>query len=655
MSASGQIFDTTGFLQGLDRAFAAHTPPQAIEDYLFDGLARARAATDMAAQLTVLNELAGFYRSVSRHDDAIACGDDALDLIAAMGLAGSDAEATTLINSATALRAAGRNADALARYNRALEICERTMAPNDRRIAALHNNASMAYSQQGEYGQAREHLLEALAIAEAASTDPDADVDIASTLSNLALVDFKLGDSANANRAVSRAMAIFESVDNQSNPHVAAALAAYAQGCLEGGHPELAVQAYRRALVIIEQCYGVGSDAYAITSDNLATAEGRLAARDLDAPTAGPDTSRRTAEPDSSLIAVPVAHAQSPAPSAGSPLTGLQLSRAFWEELGLPLMRDRFPSHIDRMAVGLVGHGSECYGFDDRLSRDHDFGPGFCMWLTRDDYRRIGAEVQHAYDELPKQFRGFGPRVRTPRASEGGAGKRVGVFSIDAFFEQITGYPQAPAADKPHQWLLLEESTLAAATNGEVFRDPLGEFTAIRMGFKRMPEDVWLALISRRLGMISQAGQYNVPRMLDRGQAEGAWLAVSEFVQATASLVFLLNRPAARGYLPYYKWQFAALRRLASQKVSRLPHIVDELSTIVRLASAACSGGAQFGEGGKGSSLARTQVMEAIDRICDSIVSELRKSGLTSSDEKFLEWQRPFVELAISDPWLKSV
>ena len=41
----------------------------------------------------------------------------------------------------------------------------------------------------------------------------------------------------------------------------------------------------------------------------------------------------------------------------------------------------------------LVGHGSECYGFDDALSRDHDFGPRVCLWLTADDYAEFGERL----------------------------------------------------------------------------------------------------------------------------------------------------------------------------------------------------------------------------------------------------------------------
>ena len=346
-------------------------------------------------------------------------------------------------------------------------------------------------------------------------------------------------------------------------------------------------------------------------------------------------------------------------------VSGLKLARAFWTQVGKPMIMAQYPQYVGRIAAGLVGHGSECYGFDDAYSQDHDFGPRFCLWLTDDDYEAIGEQLEADYEALPRGFTmdaqgrvtfidiPFSPT--TPRAQ--GANRRDGVFRIGDFFESITGYRTAPAQTAPHEWLMLAESTLAAATNGEVFADPTGQFSKTRQGFKDMPDDVRLALISKRLGMIAQAGQYNLPRSLKRGDGAAAWLSIHEFVQATASLVFLVNVPMVVGYMPYYKWQFAALRKLSGSMFALLPNVSEQLETVMRLSSAACYGGAGFGEGGKGAATAIEKINDIVEQIAADIVKELKREHLTTSSETFLEWQRPYVEdhIASDDPVLKSL
>ena len=404
------------------------------------------------------------------------------------------------------------------------------------------------------------------------------------------------------------------------------------------------------------------------------------------------------------------------------PVSGLKLARAFWTQMGKPMIAAKYPQYAGRIAAGLVGHGSECYGFDDAYSQDHDFGPRFCLWLTDEDYAAIGEQLEADYEALPRKFSvdaqgrvtfeaharsdasgafpsaGAGSTVIpdaanaptpgtatddtataesgaassdvaeamttpidaplspvTPRAQ--GANRRDGVFRIGDFFESITGYRTAPAQTAPHEWLMLQESTLAAATNGEVFADPTGLFSKTRQGFKNMPDDVRLALISKRLGMIAQAGQYNLPRSLKRGDGAAAWLSIHEFVQATASLVFLVNVPMVVGYMPYYKWQFAALRKLSGSMFALLPNVGEQLETVMRLSSTACYGGAGFGEGGKGAAPAIEKINDVVEQIAVDIVRELKREHLTTSGETFLEWQRPYVEdhIASDDPVLKSL
>ena len=162
-----------------------------------------------------------------------------------------------------------------------------------------------------------------------------------------------------------------------------------------------------------------------------------------------------------------------------------------------------------------------------------------------------------------------------------------------------------------------------------------------------MPEDVRLSLISRRLGMLAQAGQYNLPRMLQRGDGAAAMTSIHEFTQAAISLVFLINNPVSVGYAPYYKWRFAALRRLSRRMATRLPGVCAQLEEILHLASAACFGVPGTTAEHKASTMATPpadRINTIIERICADIVGELQREGLTRSQETFLEWQRPYVE-----------
>ena len=87
-------------------------------------------------------------------------------------------------------------------------------------------------------------------------------------------------------------------------------------------------------------------------------------------------------------------------------MKGMELARSYYEQYG-DQIRGMFPQYANRMAFGLVGEGSECYGYDDDISQDHDFGPGFCIWITRDTAKAIGRELQAAYEALPKSFQGY--------------------------------------------------------------------------------------------------------------------------------------------------------------------------------------------------------------------------------------------------------
>ena len=234
-------------------------------------------------------------------------------------------------------------------------------------------------------------------------------------------------------------------------------------------------------------------------------------------------------------------------------MNGLELSRSFYEQWGAPMLHDQFPQVENLAAVGLMGSGSEVLGFDDELSRDHDFEPGFCLLLPDESRvdRRTAFLLERAYAKLPKSFLGFS---RGAVAPVGGA--RHGVLRTADFFREKVGAPDGVLT--VDQWLKIPQQALLEATAGAVFRDDLGEVSAIRASLSRMPEDVRKKRLAGHLLLMAQAGQYNYLRCLKHGEPAAAQLAVNEFVKSCIQVVFLLNRT----YAPYYKWSFRALRRL---------------------------------------------------------------------------------------------
>lgn len=234
-------------------------------------------------------------------------------------------------------------------------------------------------------------------------------------------------------------------------------------------------------------------------------------------------------------------------------MNGLELSRRFYEEFGAPMLHRDFPQYEDVIAVGLVGAGSECFGYDDEVSRDHDFEPGFCLFLPDEEVidRRTAFLLERAYANLPGEFMGI-PRLRVSPVG----GNRHGVIRMDDFFRSKAGRKDGVLA--PEEWFSISEQHLAEATNGAVFRDDVGLFSAIRARLRYLPEDVRLKKLAGNLLLMAQSGQYNYSRCLAHGETAAAQLAAGEFVRHTLAVLYLLHRR----YLPYYKWQFRGLREL---------------------------------------------------------------------------------------------
>lgn len=236
-------------------------------------------------------------------------------------------------------------------------------------------------------------------------------------------------------------------------------------------------------------------------------------------------------------------------------MNGIALSRAFYEEYGAPMLQREFPAYAERIAVGVAGEGSECLGYDDALSMDHDFDGGFILWLTNEDAAQIGAALGEAYAQLPLAEFTFRHTGMEKQTSAYGGGRR-GVKTIDGFFTELLGDPHGPADWQ--DWLLTPSYALCNATNGEIFCDALGELTKRRAYLSVLPEDIRRKKIAACAAYMAQSGQYNYMRCMKRGEAGAAYFALTDFAKHTAAMAYLLNRR----HCPYYKWMLRGMREL---------------------------------------------------------------------------------------------
>lgn len=247
-------------------------------------------------------------------------------------------------------------------------------------------------------------------------------------------------------------------------------------------------------------------------------------------------------------------------------MKGLEICEKYYLEFGKNMLETEFSDILDKLAAGLLGSGSECFGFDDDISRDHDFEPSFCIFIPSESIidRKTEFRLERAYAKLSKEFMGLKRSLISPVGA-----KRRGVIRIKDFVMAKTGTPDGDLSAMG--WLLSDENALSEVTNGKIFFDNFGGLTKIRQNLSYLPDDIRLKKLAGNLLIMAQAGQYNYSRCISHGEAGAAQLAVFEFVRAAINVIFLLNKR----YVPYYKWAFKALRGL--EKLSNLSETLEFL------------------------------------------------------------------------------
>lgn len=583
-------------LEQVDALFEENKSLEA-ERLMLDAVEKAVEEGDDASVLKLLNELIGYYREISESEMVYRVSAQALALAKRMGLEGTIPYATTLLNVATGYRACGRLKEALEYYRQVEEIYSREISPDDMLMAGLKNNISLLYQETGDYARAKKMLLEALDISEKNGERYKSAVAYA----NLGATCVQLGHWDEADQYAREAEKLFLQ-EGVADSHYAAALSTLGACAYHKGDFKEAGERYKQAMVIVEMFLGENSY-YERLRENMEICKQAEAGKDKKKDPGQDTWEGDTLKEDSQESTPGKEKRQEEAGENPEGGLGLCLARKYYEIYGKTMIEERFPEYAGRIAVGLAGRGSDCFGYDDAVSRDHDWGPDFCMWVTDEVYEEIGEALQEAYEALPRELDGYS------RAAHVNGRNRRGVIRISDFYRELTGAEVYEEID----WRSAAESSLAAAVNGEIYRDDEGIFTAFREKLiKGYPEEIRYLKLAESVARFAQTAQYNYPRMLGRGDTLTARMMLWEGIREAMKLQHYIEGK----YPPHDKWLMRSLQgseegREAAELLERIAGFLEPVG----------SDGTE----------------QAVERLAEFFAGELYREGAISDTESYLD------------------
>ena len=524
-----ETLDINRVLAQVDAFFEENKGEEA-EKLMQQSIGQAVQEQDDASLLHLLNELLGYYRETSQKENAMKIASQAIAQAKRMGLEGTIPYATTLLNVANACRVCGNLQESMDYYLQVQEIYGRQLEPEDMFVAGLKNNMSLLYQEMRDFGKAKEMLTGALAIVEKKGSLYEVGV----TFANLASTCMQLGEVQTAYEYALKSTEVFRKA-NVTDSHYGAALATLGAYYYQKKSFEKALEYYRQAAEAVEKSLG-RNEYYSRLQAYVDSCEKALAVTGQESVNAGSMDRSGSGEEEGQKVCY-----------SNKIGVGIALAREYYEAYGRQMIQDHFPAYADRIAVGLAGRGSDCFGYDDEASRDHDWGPDFCMWVTDTTYAEIGEALQRAYESLPNEFRGY------RRAPHVNGRNRRGVIRISDFFRGLTGADCYEQID----WRQVSDASLAAAVNGEVFRDEEGIFTTFRQKLQQgYPEEIRYLKLAEGMAQFAQTAQYNYPRMLQRGDTLTAHMMVWDGIKEAMKLQHYIEGK----YPPHDKWLHRSLQ-----------------------------------------------------------------------------------------------
>ncbi len=551
-------------LEHYDQMFGQYDLKE-IEDYLVRNINEARDKQYLDILFTLLNEMIGFCRDTTQNDKGISYCKELRKVLDELNIAGSYEYATCLLNIANAYRAFAMHKESEEHFFQCEAIYKNLLNETDFGWANLYNNFGLLYQETGDYKKSSDVLYKALKVVDLYD---GCDIQQAITRVNLAVSLIHMGDEESRTQALiylNKALEIFVD-DGERDFHYGACLVAMGDAYMDNDFSK-AYKYYGLGLKELEKHVGK-NDNYRRVQEKYEYAKNHMNK------------------------------------------SHLELCKDYYETKCKNKLFERFSEYADRMAIGIVGEGSDCFGFEDEISKDHDFGIGFCIWLNEEDYQAIGKSLQEFYEELC--------------VHQGLLKQRRGVMNINEFYNRLLMSDKDYESGDKIEFDRIDEYQLAVACNGMVFEDRLGLFTSIRNQLLNYyPDNLYRQKLANALHYFSQYAQSNYSRMMARNDYISAMLCKNKAIEVSMDLVYLINKE----YAPYYKWKRKGLENNAlGRKVIRL---LDKLVETPLIKWNSCYSNEMINKDDKNIVL--------FEQLASLFKEELEKRDLIYKDELFLE------------------
>ncbi len=262
--------DIKTILKKADSLFAENKAALACE-YLEMRLVEAKQEKDWRTELSILNELMGYYRSISRFDKAWEYALAAMETAQAHQVTATADGATTYLNVATVYRACGKFNEALILYTKVEEVYLREGLQKDYRLGGLYNNMCVACIEAGKGKDAADYGSKAIEILQDIA---DAAEECAVVCCNLAGIQLqsKEKDLQRAEAYLNRSLALFADKCPDS-PHYGGAVAMKAYICYLKGDAEQSVALYTQAIETTKAHFGENLDFKGLVNNCIAICE----------------------------------------------------------------------------------------------------------------------------------------------------------------------------------------------------------------------------------------------------------------------------------------------------------------------------------------------------------------------------------------------